>query len=88
MTAADTFFQKGTQAYLARDFAKSTKWFTMALLENPENVNHYYYREMSFQEMELYTEAVEDYTTALELYSRCVPIRYMRHQTVLCNLRT
>jgi tetratricopeptide (TPR) repeat protein len=78
MTAADTFFQKGMQAYLARNFAKSTKWFTKALLENPENVNYYYYRGMSFQEMELYTEAIEDYTAALELYSGCVPIRYNR----------
>lgn len=78
MTAADVFFRSGMQAYLARNFAESVAWFTKALAENPENVNYYYYRGTSFQEMERYAEAVADYTAALDRFSGCVPIRYNR----------
>ena len=78
MTAADVFFRSGMQAYLSRNFAESVAWFTKALAENPENVNYYYYRGTSFQEMERYVEAVADYTAALDRFSGCVPIRYNR----------
>ncbi len=78
MTAADVFFRSGMQAYLSRNFAESVAWFTKALAENPENVNYYYYRGTSFQEMERYAEAVADYTAALDRFSGCVPIRYNR----------
>ncbi|MCQ2356600.1 MAG: hypothetical protein MJ014_06280 [Methanocorpusculum sp.] len=78
MTAADEFFQNGMQAYLSRNFAESAEWFTKALAKNSENVNYYYYRGTSFQEMERYAEAVADYTAALDRFSECVPIRYNR----------
>ncbi|HJJ97555.1 MAG TPA: hypothetical protein O0X45_00565 [Methanocorpusculum sp.] len=78
MTAADEYFQKGMQAYLVRNFAESIEWFTKALAENPENVNYYYYRGTSYQELEQYSEAVADYSAALDRFSGCVPIRYNR----------
>jgi len=78
MTMADEFFQKGMQAYLARNFAESVEWFTKALEENPGNVNYYYYRGTAFQETGRYAAAVADYTAALDRFSGCVPIRYNR----------
>ncbi len=78
MGPADEYFQQGMKCYLARNFSESVAWFTKALAENPENVNYYYYRGVSYQEMGAYREAVDDYTNALDRYAGCVPIRYNR----------
>lgn len=78
MESAETYFQCGMKAYLARDYEESVVWFTKALAVLPDNVNYYYYRGVSYEGLGNTECAVEDYTRALERYPGCVPIRYSR----------
>ncbi|ABN06690.1 Tetratricopeptide TPR_2 repeat protein [Methanocorpusculum labreanum Z] len=78
MNTDKELFRKGLVLFAARDFSGAAGCFTDALLENPENVNYYYYRGVCYQETGAAGEAISDYTSALSRSPSAYPIRYNR----------
>jgi tetratricopeptide (TPR) repeat protein len=76
----DTYFASGMTAYVARNFEEAVGFFSKVILENPENVNYYFYRGAAFQELGNFSEAENDYTQALKRLPDCIPIRYHRSE--------
>lgn len=80
---ADTYFSSGMTLYVARNFEEAAEFFSKALLENPENVNYYFYRGAAYQEIGKFSEAESDYTEALKRFEGCIPIRFNRSEVLM-----
>lgn len=83
MSLADDYFNKGLAAYSARDFSSATDFFCSAISENPNNANYYYYRGVCLCELGKNPEAIEDYSSALNLCPGSVAIRCCRAELYL-----
>src|SRR5262245_19653949 len=67
--SAFTYFERGSYAYLDKDYERAIDEYTCAIQRNPDNAPAYGYRGTSHFKLSQYDEALADYDAAIELDS-------------------
>lgn len=67
---ADIYNQIGMNYYLQEIYNTARDKFSLAIQEDPENVQYYQHRALAETALEDYSGAIDDYTTAISLYPK------------------